>query len=49
MEIVPYLITFAAGLACGIFFEWKYGKQGAQINADLHAKLDEIKTAVGQK
>lgn len=40
------LISLAFGVALGIFVEWKYGGKGAQLNADLHAKLDAIKDAL---
>lgn len=46
MELVPYIIVFALGLAAGIWLEWKYGKQAAQVNSDVHAKLDAIKAAL---
>lgn len=40
------LISLAVGVALGIFIEWKYGGKGAQMNASLHEKLDEIKAAL---
>lgn len=41
-----FLAGLAAGIAIGIFLEWKYGGKGAALNASLHAKLDKIHAAV---
>jgi hypothetical protein len=46
MELIPYLITFATGFASGIWLESRYGVKASQINAELHQKIDDIKSAV---
>ena len=48
MELLPYLITFAVGLAVGIFVEWKYGSKLSAENAAAHAALTQATAAVNQ-
>ena len=43
------LLIFGAGVVIGIIIEWKYGAKGSQLNAYIHAKLDDIKAAVSAK
>ena len=46
MELISYIITFAVGLAVGIWLESRYGAKASQVNAELHQKIDDIKAAV---
>lgn len=49
MELVPYLITLAAGFGAGIWIESRYGAKLSQFDQQAHAKLDEIKAMIPSK
>jgi len=49
MDILPYIISFGIGFGIGIWFESRYGAKASQVNSEIHAKLDEIKSAMTNK
>ena len=46
MDILPYLLTFAAGLAAGIWVEWKYGSRVNSAGTEVANAAKAINDAV---
>ena len=49
MEILTHIAGIAAGFGLGVWVESRYGMQAAALNAEIHAKLDEIKATLARK
>ena len=48
MDLIPYLICIAVGIAIGIFIELRYGPKLSAENAAAHAALTQATAAVNQ-
>ena len=48
-DIMLHVLSLAVGFGLGVWIESRYGMQAAALNAEIHAKLDEIKTTLARK